>query len=85
MGDHDFCSGLVSRRRTEAIKVLGYIGEPIDDQASGVAKLVDSARASPPSVIEFEFQRFDLDIRTAFCGTTQLELSDEDGLDRYGL
>ena len=84
IGDKDFCSAFISRKRSEARPLLEYLEEvgAVDPQIAltllrmcgGFCRLVHLARATPPSLAMTSLQLFDEDVRRYFSLCTELML-----------
>ena len=86
IGDKDFCSAFVSRKRLEASALLERLEEvgAVDPQVAltllrmcGVFfRLAHLARATPPSLVMASLELFDENVRRSFSSCTAVDTTD---------
>ena len=85
IGDYLFCTGYITSKRTEAIKLLSWLVEVacFDPQVvqillrmcGGYCKLVHLAKATPPSLAYDPLQLFDVEVKECFTLCTAAPVS----------
>ena len=86
IGDKDFCSAFISRKRSEARPLLERLEEvgAVDPQVAltllrmcgGFCRFAHLARATPPSLAMTSLQLFDEDVRRSFSLCTAIDTTD---------
>ena len=86
IGDKDFCSAFISRKRSEARPLLERLEEvgAVDPQVTltllrmcgGFCRLAHLAHATPPSLAMTSLQLFDEDVRRSFSLCTAVDKTD---------
>ena len=86
IGDKDFCSAFISRKRSEARPLLERLEEvgAVDPHVAltllrmcgGFCRLAHLARATPPSLAMTSLQLFDEDVRRSFSLCTAVDTTD---------